>query len=453
MLLKSKRLVFGFAGAGLILLGVLGFSSITLSNQLAQFSQIKDGMDICFGRVTDTFRAQASGGAKELTSGPYTQMTEECFAELKDMLSLGKGKFFSANSSLINSILTDVYWLHRQGGDDMKTEELNKRFDKIEQFRINLEDGLSARVQGIKSSLSYLKMALGVVLLAAIGCFAFDSIQRRKNRLLNERFELAAVELRQREKIESNIQQASLLLQEALQFNELAECSKLCGEVIYKQQQEILWNSDHKEIVVELEPDLEIELELEAEPFNTEWHHEFSPEQSPEHLCSRESAKIIAPIENSIIPSLNVEERLDKLLNHFQSQFNQAKLFVDIRGQVGLKAKMSEEGFDQTIFAILNSALLRGAHRLVIALDHNNDYIELNFFDDGSEIYADEMNLAISRELISEFSGKLHWENSPDFGRHIACHFIADKTADRRTVSITKTTKRQWKEHLQAVQC
>lgn len=449
---RSKKLAFSLIGGGVILLGIIGQSSFTLSSQLSSLAQIKDGFSVCFSRLTNTY----NGGSSAVLSDSFMQMTEECFAEVKEGLAEGKNFEHLLGPSRFNHLLTDVYWIHRNAGtvNEPKSDESQLRFDRADQLRLDFENAIAARQIQIGSSLRYLQLSLGVMAFLTFTLFALDGLQRRRHRLQNERFDLAAAELRSKEKIQSTIEQASLLLQAALDYNDLENCAKLCHDVILSQQQEINLNSNNMEIDVYLEPDLDITLEIEEDLFCDSWKDEFIPKHSVEHL--RQPAKPIEESKKLFIPAfrVSVEQVLERSLDLFHDLFKQNNIFVEIRGAADLYAKVIEEEFEQVLQLILRQSLTRmqnrasGRGQLIVLLEKTGEKIDLTFLDNGSPLSPTDKTLSVAKQLVVDSQGELEWQCSVDFGNFISCK--VPQAPLRQTTSITKTTKKQWKELLQS---
>lgn len=465
MLLGSKKLLFAMMGGGTLLLGALGLSSFSLSSQLSYHSQLKDGLDVCFNRVVETVKGQAVG-LTEVTSGPYTQLTEECFADLKDMLALGKGKFFSQKVSEFNQVMTDVYWLHKAGSDLEKSKEI---FEKVDAFHLDFAKQMANRQEGLTNSLSYLKLGISAIFLAVVAVFAAEFARRRRIALIQEAHELTAWELRQKQLVEATRQRASLLLQEALEFNQLKECSKLCGDLIAKQEEELARLSEEREIVVEMEPELEIEVEWEEDLINNKWTDDFLPSHDIHHLRENTISKIYVAKEEAPVASvgerisgIDLEISLNQLLDHLQPKLNQNRIFVDIQGKPNLSVAVVQEELIQIFSALLNNAIKRlkdlpGAKTLMIAFDQNPGRAEVHLFDNGVPLFLEDMNLILAQELTKEAGGEFLWENSVDYGRHIVCALplatAPQSTSARRTTSITKTTKKELLRQMAEARC
>lgn len=449
---RSKKLAFSLIGGGIILLGIIGQSAFTLSSQLSSLAQIKDGFSVCFSRLTNTY----GGGSSAVVTDSFMQMTEECFAEVKEGLATEKKSNLLLSASKMNHLLTDVYWIHRKAGtaSELGVEESQMRFDRIDQIRLDFEKSISARQVHIKSSIQYLQLSLGVIAFLTISLLSLDGLQRRRHRLQNERFDLAASELRSKQKVESTIEQASLLLQAALDFNDLENCAKLCGDVISSQQKEIEWNANNFEINVHLEPDLDIVLEAEEDLFSDSWQSDFMPTHTIEHLRQVAPPVDVKDEKKVTARRVGVEEALDHVLNLFHSNFKAHGIFVEIRGATDLVANVIEEEFDQVLQLIIRQCLTRlepiqsGRGQIIVLLEKREGNVELAFLDNGVSLRHQEATLSVAKQLLLDSKGELEWQSSVDFGNLISC--TVPLAPLRQTTSVTKTTKRQLKELLQS---
>lgn len=420
---KSKKFLFTFLGFGILVLGGMSYLSFSVTQQLSTLNQIKDGLSVCFARVTGTYRAQLNQASSSYYGPSYIQMTEECFAEVKEgAMAEWQGKGLVENAKL-NHLMTDVYWLHQWKPEEFlsKSTEAEQRFDRIEETRLLLENAIAEKTRQIAATHRYVKLTFSFLLLLTVGLFCFDWLERRKNRLQNEKYDLAAAALRAEGDRAQHIAQASKLLQAALEYNELPECSKLCQDVLEIKGQ----------------PQAESTLALTAVEFED---------------------------KNSSVQSFNLEQLVETVLNASQQKLSVAQVFTEIRGSRDLQVHGDKAVVEQCLYYILQSCFQRFSQRpcshpfLLVAFEAQGTNAEMILVDNARPLSQEDQNLVLAKTHAAEFDLAVAWNCSVDDGNHVTFTIpLAERSVEivptRKTIAVTKTTKREWMEKNRSLSC
>lgn len=303
---KKYRLVATAAFTAL-LIGASYFS-YNLGLKINGLSRLKEGLSTCTARVTQSYTSKAMKSGGQYLNESFFSNTEDCLADVKNLMAESDIVVVHGSLKQLNSLATATYWLHKAMSSSKLSEgeSFEKRFGKVENIRLVLEEVISKAEIGLSSSLTFQKFNLITLAAIIFTLLGWELSDRRKNRLVNELFELTARDYSQNGDLGDK---AKRLIVEALEHNELDECSRLFSAIDSRDQRlERLRSSDDIEVVCEIEPDLNVELELESE-LNIELELEPEPELNIE-LELEPEPELNIELELEPEPELNIELEL-----------------------------------------------------------------------------------------------------------------------------------------------
>ena len=109
-----------------------------LSNVYKGFQTISSGLQTCFSRVNQSFVSKifsANKNSNHLKPEFFT-LSEECFG---DVLKKGEPLYSQLGREMdpkINALVSEIYWIHKDFNGNVEQDKLKKRFKKIEAFNI-----------------------------------------------------------------------------------------------------------------------------------------------------------------------------------------------------------------------------------------------------------------------------------------------------------------------------
>lgn len=464
--LKKYRLC-AIAVTTAILIGSSYFS-YDLGSKVSGLSLLKEGLSTCTGRLTQTYTAKMMGSGGQYLSGAFVTATEECLADVKGMMAASSIKAISSSAKKLGTLISSAYWLHKEftASNLIEGQFTNERFEKVEAIRLELEESIAIALASLTGALNFQKLNLAVISTLIFVLMGWEITNRRKKRLTNELIELTARDYTQNGVIGVK---AKRLIVDALESNELEECSKLFSAIdIRDQRLEKLRGNDELEIVCEIEPNLEfevmceieanLEVEFEAEEDllcdDSVWTDQFGTEDYNTDLVGlRDAGSVPFPQKNDVIEvqgfSTDIETIFNRVVDLFQERLTESHVLIDVRGDVKLSANISVENLTQGLHSLLSYSLKRfgdcSNSKIVCFIKEQQGMAQISYMDNGAPLDFESIDLAIAREIFEENGATITMENSDDFGGHINLLMekgISDKS-EKRLVSVKKTTKRE----------
>lgn len=238
----SKPVQYKFSKARLSILAVSSISILTIAYMLSGVSSkyklvstIQNGIQICSTRVQQTYTAAVAGDMNSTyMDSSFTSQTGECFAQVTDLMS-EYGKFSSAIVKKFNTVSSNVHWFHESlrstgKGFSVTDQNFTKNIDeKFSQFEDASDAGailIENHVERISSSLSNIKLSLGLVTAVFLLTFVWEAVFRRVVLRRRKELEDEALSLLMLDHDE-NFDEIESVILNALDLNEMKHCSKL----------------------------------------------------------------------------------------------------------------------------------------------------------------------------------------------------------------------------------
>ncbi len=443
------------------------YFSYNLGDKVSKLSILKEGLATCTNRLTQSYTSKVMGTGGEYVSDSFFSTTEECLADVKKIAEASDIKLIRDEIKELSTLTSNAYWFHKALSSAQLSEidGFRERFDKVETSRIEFEETLALAQSSISGPLFFQKINLIVLGLITFVLIGWELSDKRKKRLANELFELTARDYAQNGSFGDR---AKRLITDALEYNELTECSRLFSAIDTRDRRfDRLRDSSDLEIVCEIAPDLNIELEMEPiievefeaeeDTFTDDsvWRDEFAAEEvNPElmGMSHKIPERVISKPEIAIEPqqyATDVESIFNRVSDLFQDRLNGLNVLLDVRGDEKVLANISVENLTQALYSLFSDSIKRFAtgkqNKIVFFIRKFEGKAHFSYMDNGAPLDFESLDLTIAKEIFEESRVQVHMENSDDFGGHIALvsELGFSEKSQKRLVSVKKTTKRE----------
>ncbi len=253
--LDKKKIVFIFTFfMGSFLISEL---SRNISGQQGKLSNLKEGIQTCFVRVSQTYTAKTLGEeSSNYMNQAFMSNTEECFGEAISQMEEHFEEVLAAPLRILNTMSSDAHWFHERlssgtsafVGADIEVRNFGHRFSMIEDSKIKLLEGLNHLSAELKERNHFYHFLFILFALTSL-CFLFaDFLSRKRESLMKKMLEKKAEEMnRKGEKISPS--KVLGLLFDGLDVVKFTHLSKLMRKVGLEKSEDSIFTEEKKENV------------------------------------------------------------------------------------------------------------------------------------------------------------------------------------------------------------
>ena len=467
----SKSLLF-ISLASLIFVSGLGQN---YSTSLQSFSVLNEGINTCFSRVAQSYTAKIIGDQNSAyLNESFHNLTEECFAEsiatFEAMAIAGSDKALGE----LNTLSKDVHWFHQrltakpapgiinETPEKVLVANLGGRFEKLELKRDSVLEFIDEKRTSIIASTSWVSglfyFLAGIVPLFFIwNLISFKSEAGARRRIEDDAQELITATTFDRVKAEE-------VIASALRHTGMNKSANFFDTYRTRIESPILSDSS----VTDTAGSVEIAKTDEPGSLNQQMDRIWNaPEKKVEAIKEEKTVE-----ETTAMESVEAENVLTGVIDLLSSKIFTQGIKLDINTEE-VDVFANSESLEQVFYHVLMNSIESydyddPAKNLSINMRLLGGTLFMDFYDSGrsfdndflrvqaglvpnEDVDPNYLELTICKELISEFGGKISFENVANddgdlVGRKVQISLRAVPKGKVR--SVEKTTKRALLEKL-----
>jgi hypothetical protein len=451
---KSKRVLVTLGL--LVTTFVVSEYSLQTSADQNQLSGLKEGVNTCFSRISQTYTAKMIGdsGSGYLTSS-FMTATEECFGDAMSMMEEKYEYALSGTFKLINTISSDAHWFHEKlstgtteklVGSDVVVTNFGARFSDIENSRFKVIEGFETLHAKLGSRINTLRFLFWGLIVSTIGMMLFELLSKKHTEVMTQYYEEQASEFN------SQFNKLSMpnvheLISASLDNSKLAQLKILIQKVGLHGLETEAVPSPKKEYVAPRAFNTGSVYQNIDDEINQVW--EMGEVATDNRLRETSLSKQYESIYSEKLATIHLDNVLARVVNLISSRLFTRGIALEFDIDEELYVYAEEESLEQVFYQVFTSALKNlehkvGLKKIKVSVRLLGGSLLLSFEDNGlsfsksflkqesgligeaSEYEAMPTELEICRTFMGEFGGSVVFENT----------FNAEKKANGKMIKL-----------------
>jgi signal transduction histidine kinase len=452
--------------------------SLQTSTKVKILSNLKEGINTCFGRVSQTYTAKMmnDSGSDYLTKSFMTS-TEECFG---DAISMMEEKFeyaLAGTFKLVNTISSDVHWFHEKLtnesaekliGSDVIVTNFGARFSTIENSRFTVIDGMEQFNSLLDSKVRYLRFGFWALIAMTIAFMLFEVLSKKQTELMADYYEDQAKELNNQFNPLS-INKVQELISASLENSKLSQLNLLIKHVGLQGTEER--TSEEKEYIAPRSFNTGLKQQNIEQEIDNAW--EMGEVATDNKVRTSELNTQYENIFADKLDTIHLDNTLAKVVSLISSRLFTRGIVLEFDIDEELYVYAEEESLEQVFYHVFTNAFKDlenrpGIKKIKVSVRSLGGSLLLSFEDNGlsfskefmkkesgligieSEAITVSTELEICRMFMNDFGGSVLFENAFDsdrkpVGKKVKLVFkTARKPLEIGLSMVKKTTKKEF---------